>query len=96
MDELIVPTHFPHEMYKDGVYRCIWSVEEHANMTKLGWSDNPPEGVEHIPLSAAPVAVKGKAVRPIVASEPKHEPKAATEPEPEPKHATVDKTFGKK
>ena len=39
-----LPLQYPAEMYKDGLYRCTWSVEETIAMTKQGWSLQEEDG----------------------------------------------------
>lgn len=46
---------FPVELYKGDYYRLAHSFEEHAVLTKDGWSEAKPAGHKYLPISAAGV-----------------------------------------
>jgi hypothetical protein len=49
---------YPMELYKDGLYRVVHSVELHFQSLRKGWSEEPQENLEYIPESATPEAIE--------------------------------------
>jgi hypothetical protein len=49
---------YPMELYKDGLYRVVHSIELHFQSLRKGWSEEAQEDMQYIPESATPEAIE--------------------------------------
>lgn len=49
---------YPMELYKDGLYRVVHSVETHFQSLRKGWGEEADEDMKYIPESATPEAIE--------------------------------------
>ncbi len=91
------------QMYKEGVYRVVHSVEEETKAAASGWSEDKVADREYIPITAVGVTPKGAGKHePVLEHElplvkrpyPVIDPRSTSAPEP--KHETVVSDKSKK